>query len=389
MTQRLSDDQYLSFLTIYRNALHQIPESGFEEFKTSQYIQSVLKELGIPFEVVVKTGVIAYLEGKNATKTLGFRSDMDGLSVAEKSNHYVHSSHAGYMHACGHDGHMSMLLGLATYLKHHEDQLVDNIVLIFQPAEEGPGGAEEIVKEGYLSKYKVDEMYGIHLYPAVPEGKYGLAAGPMMAMTGEFDVDIIAKSAHGAMPHEGIDAIVIASECVSAFQNIVSRNVSPIEPAVLTVGRIEGGERRNVIAGSARLEGTIRAFNKNVHHMIKERIRTYLDGIEKAYNIEVKTYFRDMYPPVINPKTLVDDFVSAQGRDNCVMMNPQMISEDFSFYQEAIPALFYFVGTYNESENHIFPLHSAYFNFNHRVLRNGLESYIRILNLKGSLTTEE
>jgi len=293
------------------------------------------------------------------------------------------------MHACGHDGHMAMLLGLATYLKHHEEQLIDNVVFIFQPAEEGPGGADEIVKAGYLKKYKVDEMYGIHLYPTVPEGKYGLATGPMMAMTGEFDVDIIAKSAHGAMPHDGIDAIVIASECISAFQNIVSRSINPIEPAVLTVGRMEAGERRNVIAGSARLEGTIRAFDKGVHNRIKERIKTYLEGIEKAYNIEVKTYFKDMYPPVINPKALVDDFISAQGEEHCMILPPQMTSEDFSFYQEAVPALFYFVGTKNVKENYVSPLHSAYFNFNHRALKNGLESYIRILNLKGSLTTEE
>lgn len=372
-------------LTTYRNHLHEIPESGFEEFKTSQYIQEVLTQLNVDFEVVVKTGVIAHFKGYAPEKTLAFRSDMDGLSVEEKSNHTVHSKHEGYMHACGHDGHMSMLLGLATFLSENKEAIKDNVVLIFQPAEEGPGGAEEIVKEGYLKKYKVDEIYGIHLYPAVKEGKIGIAAGPMMAMTGEFDIDIHAKSAHGAMPQDGIDAIVIASECISAFQNIISRNISPINPAVLTVGKMTAGERRNVIAGHARLEGTIRAFDKGVHGKIKTRIREYLEGIKIAYGVDMDMVFRDMYPPVINDQKLFDDFVATMGQDAFEFLEPQMISEDFSFYQEAVPGLFFFIGTYNEAEGNIYPLHNAKFNFNHRVLTHGVQTYIKVLKAKGSI----
>jgi len=187
------------------------------------------------------------------------------------------------------------------------------------------------------------------------------------------------------MPQEGIDAIVIASECISAFQAIISRNISPIQPAVLTVGKLTAGERRNVIAGHARLEGTIRAFDKGVHGKIKERIRQYLDGISNAFDIEIKPEFRDMYPPVNNDQMLFDHFVSTFGQDAFVFLEPQMISEDFSFYQEEIPGLFYFIGTYNEADGHIFPLHNAKFNFNHKVLEHGLQTYIEVLKSKGSI----
>ncbi|MDN5298280.1 MAG: hypothetical protein PWP51_833 [Clostridiales bacterium] len=379
------NEQYANRLTTYRNTLHQMPEAGFEEYKTSAFIKETLEALHIPYESVLGTGVIGFVKGTNPEKTIAFRADIDGLSVTEKSSHTVHSQHEGYMHACGHDGHMAMLLGLASYLSDHRSNLKDNIVLIFQPAEEGPGGAEEIVKAGYLKQYQVDEIYGIHLYPAVPEGKIGIACGPMMAMTGEFDVDIHAKSAHGAMPQDGIDAIVVAGECIGAFQAIIARNISPIQPAVLTVGKLTAGERRNVIAGHARLEGTIRAFDKGVHGHIKSRIRSYLDGIEKAYDIQIETMFRDMYPPVINDQNLYDAFTDHFGAEAFVFLEPQMISEDFSFYQEAVPGLFFFIGTYNEASGHVYPLHNARFNFNHEALQHGLRTYIEVLTYRGSL----
>ncbi len=378
-------EEYKSQLTTHRNTLHKIPESGFEERKTSDYIQSVLKKLDVNYKVVEKTGVIVYFKGSKGNKTIAFRSDIDGLSVEEKSNNPIHSEHAGYMHACGHDGHMSMLLTFATYLSENQSQLNDNVVLIFQPAEEGPGGAKPIVDSGILKDYGVDEIYGIHLYPVVEQGKIGVCKGPMMAMTGEFDIDIISKSSHGAMPHEGIDAIVIASELMMGLQNIVSRNVSPIKPSVITVGKFEAGERRNVIAGSARLEGTMRAFDKSIYQLMKARMNTYLEGLEKAYGVTITLEVRDMYPPVINDANLVDKLIAAQGDGVCEIIEPQMISEDFSYYQEVIPGVFYFVGTYNEALGHIHPLHSSYFNFDHEALYNGFRSYVNLLQAGGSI----
>lgn len=367
-----------------RKALHLIPEAGFNEYKTSTYLQNELNKLGIEFEIIAGTGIVAFLKGLSPTQTIAFRTDMDGLSVKEESTFEAHSQHENFMHACGHDGHMSMMLGLARALSSDDIKLIDNVLLIFQPAEEGPGGAEVLVQEGILEKYNVSEIYGIHVFPAVEQGKIGLCPGPMMAMTGEFDIDIIAKSAHGAMPHTGIDGIVIASEVVLGLQSIISRNISPISPAVLTVGKMEAGERRNIIAGKARLEGTIRAFDKSVYNQIKTRISGYLKGIEIAYDVKIETEYRDMYPPVVNDQKLFSEFVNFHGV-KCDVIDPQMISEDFSYYQEKVPGLFYFIGTYNEEKDYIYPLHNSKFNFDNNILLDGLESYINILTYKGSI----
>jgi hippurate hydrolase/N-acetyldiaminopimelate deacetylase len=279
---------------------------------------------------------------------------------------------------------MSMMLGLARFLSQDEIKTIDNVLMIFQPAEEGPGGAEPIVKAGILEKYDVAEIYGIHLFPSVKQGRIGLCPGPMMAMTGEFDIDVIARSAHGAMPHLGTDGLIVASEIVLGLQTIISRNINPINPAVMTIGRMEGGERRNVIAGSARLEGTIRAFDKGVFNLIKTRMRQYLDGIEVAYDVKILTEFRDMYPPVVNDQNLFNEFMSCHA-DVCDVIDPQMISEDFSYYQEKVPGLFYFIGTYNEEKDYVYPLHHSKFNFDDDVLLHGLETYISVLDYKNCI----
>lgn len=367
-----------------RCALHQIPEQGFMEHKTSAYIKQILEQLNIQYESVAETGVIAFISGVAPTKTIAFRTDIDGLSVTEQSDYPYHSKHEHHMHACGHDGHMAMMLGLARYLSSNDVKVIDNIVMIFQPAEEGPGGAELIVRAGVLEKYAVDEIYGIHLFPSVMQGRIGLCPGPMMAMTGEFDIDIISKSAHGAMPHLGTDGLVVASEIVIGLQTIISRNISPINPAVLTIGRMEGGERRNVIAGSARLEGTIRAFDRSVFKLIKARMRQYLDGLELAHGVTINTEFRDMYPPVLNDNGLFNEFIGYHA-DMCDVIEPQMISEDFSYYQEKIPGLFYFIGSYNEEKGYVHPLHHSKFNFDDEIMMHGLKTYINILNYKKSI----
>lgn len=367
-----------------RKALHLIPESGFKEVKTSNYLKSVLSELGITYENVAGTGIVAHLKGVSPTKTIAFRTDIDGLSVTEESSFEEHSIHEGFMHACGHDGHMAMMLGLARFLTHQDVALLDNVVMIFQPAEEGPGGAEIIVNEGILKKYNVDEIYGIHVFPEIKQGRIGLKSGPMMAMTGEFDIEVIAKSAHGAMPHLGTDGIVIASEIVLGLQSIVSRNISPISAAVLTIGRLESGERRNIIAGRAKLEGTIRAFDKAVYNRIKDRMKCYVEGVAIAYDVTINLSFVDMYPPVVNDNKLFESFVSNH-EGLCDIIEPQMISEDFSFYQEAIPGLFYFIGTHNVENDFVYPLHNSKFNFDNQVLINGMETYKNILLYRGSI----
>jgi len=377
------ENTYFDLLKATRNALHKIPESGFKEFETSKYIQSVLKEWEITYEIVNGTGILVYFKGHIGDKTIAFRSDMDGLPVKEQSDNEVQSAHDGFMHACGHDGHMSMLLSFARFLKNNDHVLKDNILLIFQPAEEGPGGAELIVKAGILKRFNVSKIYGIHLNPLLSQGKIGLCSGPMMAMAGEFDIIIRSQSSHGAMPHEGIDSITIAAEIISGLQTLVSRNINPIKSAVLTIGKIEAGERRNIIAGRATLEGTMRAFEREVYYTMKNRMQEYLKGIGIAYGVIVDLDVRDMYPPVVNHAGLFDQFIhrmnNTLGNTVCEIIEPQMISEDFSYYQEAVPGLFYFVGTRNESKGYIHPLHHSEFNFDPIVLTLGLRTYIELL----------
>jgi len=367
-----------------RRDLHRIPEAGFAEYKTSEYIKNYLTAFGISFEEVAQTGIVGFVKGSVGEKTIAFRADMDALSMTELTELEFCSEHEGFMHGCGHDGHMAMLLGLAKYLSENQGQLLDNVLLIFQPAEEGPGGAEVIIKEGIFDKYKVDEIYGIHLYPEVYQGKIAIKEGPLMAMTGEFDIVIKGEGGHGAIPHKALDAVIIAAEFISQVQTIISRNINPIDPAVLTIGRMEAGERRNIIAEKAVLEGTLRAFSENVYNKVKERVYDFKKGFELSYGCTIEVEFRDMYPPVYNDSRLVQRIIENDKECTYELIEPQMISEDFSYYQKSAPGVFMFLGTKNPEKNFVFPLHNSKFNFDEEVLLLGIQSYVRILENNGS-----
>lgn len=363
-----------------RRDLHQIPELGFEEYKTNSYIRSFLESLNVDIvEKTAETGVVAYFKGSESKKTVAFRADIDALPVVEKNDIPYCSKHEGKMHACGHDGHTTILLGLAKYLSINKSKIKDNILLIFQPAEEGPGGAEVIIKEEVLKNYNVSSIYGLHLYPDIPQGKIGIKPGPIMAQTGEFDIVIKGKSGHGAMPHNAKDSIVIASELVGLIQQIVSRNIDPIEPAVITIGRIEGGERRNVIAGEVTMEGTMRAFNDTIYKKMKRKMTIISKSLAMAHDCEIDIIFRDMYPFVNNDKKLVEEIIEAIGRENIEIVKPQMTAEDFSYYQRAVAGVFFFLGVRNEEKDFIYSLHNSKFNFDEDVLLKGIQAFINIL----------
>ncbi len=366
-----------------RRVLHQIPEMGLEEFQTSLVIQEELTKMGLPFEGVDKTGVVAMIKGCVGEKTWAFRADMDALPILENSDYPYPSKHTGFMHACGHDTHMAMLLGFAKHVCENQHLLKDNVLLIFQPAEEGPGGAERIVQLGILEKYQVNGIFGLHVFPEIEQGVLACRPGALMAMVGEFDIHIKAKGAHGAMPHTGIDGLVIASECLLGLQTILSRNISPIHPAVLTVGKLNGGERRNIIAEHVTLEGTLRAFDKDVYKTLKHRLQQYVKGLAAAYGVEIACEVRDAYPPVVNNEALYKQFSKAF--KDAILIDPQMISEDFSYYQEAVPGLFYFLGTKNEKDGYVYPLHHSRFNVNDDVLIEGVQSFLTLLKSFGGM----
>ncbi len=368
-----------------RQMLHKIPEEGLVEYKTSKAIELYLKELAVDELIqTAGTGWIAFFKGQNPSKTYGFRTDMDGLSIEETTGLSFKSEHPGYMHACGHDGHMTIALAFAKWISEHKHQLQDNIVIIFQPAEEGPGGAEIIVAEKTLERYNLDGIFGLHLFPEIVEGVFGIKEGPIMAMTGEFDIDIYGKSAHGAKPHLGVDSVLIAANLLQALQQIVSRQIDPIEPVVITVGKIEGGERRNVIAGKTRLEGTIRGFNVRVFDVVESEMKKMCQLYEELYACEIKYDIRRLYPPVINDPQLTNDFIEHFG-GSYELVAPQMLAEDFSYFNRVAPCLFFFLGTRNEEKNFVYGLHHEKFDFSETVLLNALQAYVNLLIHYGSL----
>ena len=366
----------LEYLTEKRRDLHQIPEIGLDCTLTSLYLQNELKSMGYEPIVMAKTAVIVFKQGLG-NRTIGFRADMDGLSVKEETNVNFKSIHTNNMHACGHDGHMAMCLGLAKYCA--EKTFNVSILFIFQPAEEGPGGARVLIEEGLFKRFPTDALFGLHLYPNLTQGKFALLNGPMMAQTNEFDCIIHGKSAHGAQPHLGIDAIVLQAEIIQAFQTIISRNTNPLEPAVLTVGTIHGGEARNIIAQKVVLEGTVRCFNPLVFDRIQERMNQIVQAMMNQYDISIELIFKSSYPPVINPKELYQFVDSVLFDNEKEVIQPMMFAEDFSFYQKEVPAFFAMLGSRNESLNYTYPLHSCYFNFDESVLEIGVNYYIRLL----------
>ena len=363
-------------LTQYRKDLHQIPELAFDLYETHAYVKKSLELMGYVTETVAKTGLIAQKKGKLET-SIAFRSDMDALPVTEMTQIDLPSKNVGKMHACGHDGHMSMLLGFAEKIA-HIDLKNESVVFIFQPAEEGPGGAKIIINEGIFEKYHITKIFGIHLYPELSEGLYGLVNGPMMAQNGEFNLTLKGKSSHGAQPHMGVDAVLAASHLITQYHTIVSRSIDPLDTAVVTIGTMLAGEARNIIARQAYLSGTIRSFNNDVYGIIKKRMREIDAGISKSFDVEIDNQIMDYYPPVINDASLFELLKSGLNEIDYKLIKPMMFAEDFAFYQKKVPGMFVMLGTKNEKKGFVHPLHSCYFNFDEIVLIKGVELYLYI-----------
>ncbi len=369
-------------LTKIRRDLHQIPELGFDLFKTHAYVWNYLSKLNFTLEVVAKTGIIAYREG-TSKEAIAFRSDMDALPVKEMTYVDFASTHEDCMHACGHDGHMTMLLGFAEYIS-SLDTINKSIVFIFQPAEEGPGGASIICESGIFEKYQITHIFGIHLYPNLEEGLFGLVNGPMMAQNSEFDMEIKGKSAHAAQPHLGIDAIFAATQLVQSYHQIISRYVNPLKSGVLTIGTIHGGEARNIIAHQVKLSGTIRSFHEETHHIIKQKMLEINQSIEHHHHVKIDGHIRDYYPVVHNDDKLFEMLKSTLAPSAYKLIEPMMFAEDFAFYQKKVPGMFVMLGTKNEDKGYIHPLHSGFFNFDERVLPFGIALYKHIFfQMKG------
>ena len=361
-----------------RRALHQIPETALEEFKTKEYLKNYLISIGLEPQEIVETGLFVYIEGKDKENCIAFRSDIDALNIKEETGAEFESKHVGKMHACGHDGHMTTLLAFAKYLTTIQP-LDKSVLLIFQPAEESPGRAKDIVETGLLKKYNVKAIYGMHLFPELPEGTVASKEGPFFAQAALMTTTITGKSGHGAMPHKTIDPLMAFTKIVDGYQTIVSRNLSPFDPGVVTIGKFCGGSAQNIIADTVNFWGTIRTFKEENTEFIIERIKEIHRGVELSYRVKIDEKIDIVYPPVINDKELYKKFVDTMKDMNYVEHEALTISEDFAYYQKEVPGIFMLLGTRSEEKGFIHPLHSCHFNFDEKVLLKGVEAFARIL----------
>ena len=345
-----------------RHQIHQYPELGNREYKTAKLVAEHLRSLGIEVETdIAYTGVVGVLKGNKPGPVVAVRADMDALPVTEETDLPFKSTvkttyldkEVGVMHACGHDIHTSVQLGVASVLASMKRSLPGTVKFIFQPAEEGPppgeeGGAELMLKEGVFDNPKPSAVFGLHTHAALAVGELGLTIGPAMAAVDQFIITIKGKQSHGAYPHKSVDPIIMATEVVTAFQTIRSRSLSPLEPSVVTVGIIRGGERFNIIPEEVHLEGTVRTYNKDVQDMVEKRMNEILAGITLAYGGSFELNYDRGTPATINDpelcKQMIPTLERVVGKDNLKMMDPVMGGEDFALFANEVPGIYYRLG---------------------------------------------
>jgi len=363
-----------------RRDLHQIPEPAYTEKKTSAWVADRLKAAGLDVRTgIAKFGVVGLLRTERPGPTLMIRADMDALPVMEQTGLPFSSTHAGAMHACGHDAHMAMVLGAALVLSKMKESLKGNIKFIFQPAEEGPGGAKPMIDEGVMENPRVDYAVGCHLWPGIPEGTIGVKAGTIMAAMNRFDIRIFGSQGHGAMPHLCVDALEVGTQVVNALQRIVSRHMDPLKPTVVSVGAFHAGKAFNIIPGEAELSGTTRTFDLEVWNSWESRMRKILQGVCDSMGARFELKFEFGYPPTTNDPFMTDLVRRCAGEvvgpGKVFEPEPTMGGEDMSYYLQRAKGCFFFLGVGRPGGA---PLHNAKFDFNEDVLLTGIETYCRI-----------
>lgn len=366
----------------YRRDFHQYPELSFQEYRTAETISKHLESFGIEHRTEVgKTGVVGEIVFGDGP-TIALRADMDALPIQEVGDLKYKSKNEGVMHACGHDGHMAILLGAANALSKNKKLKKGKVRFIFQPAEEGAGGARYMIKDGCLDQ--VDEIYGLHLWNYQPVGEIGVKNGPIMAAADMFDIIIKGKGGHGATPQGTVDAIVVASNLITMLQTIVSRNTNPLDNTVVTIGEINGGQNFNVIADEVRLTGTTRAYTENNRNMIKKRMQDIIDGVSKSFGAEIVLKYKEGYPPTVNhedPTKLILEASSMVVGKGAGYPYLSMGGEDFSYYLQKVPGCFFFVGSAPDKNNILStPHHCSHFDIDERSLLIGASVYVNLID---------
>ena len=371
-----------------RRDLHAHPELCFQEERTADLIAGALTEWGIPVHRGLgRTGVVGIVKQGSSTRAVGLRADIDALPMTEH-NRFAHASvHPGRMHACGHDGHTAMLLAAARHLARHR-HFDGTVYLVFQPAEEGGGGAREMIKDGLFERFPMEAIFGAHNWPGMKVGQFAMREGPVFASSNEFKITLHGKGAHGAMPHNGVDPVAVACQVVQALQTIVSRNVRPIDTAVVSVTMIHAGEVTNVIPDSCVLEGTVRTFSTQVLDLVERRMKTIAESVCTAFDARCEFSFHRNYPPTVNhaaetgfARQLLGEVV---GADNVLDFEPTMGAEDFSYFLLEKPGCYFLIGngdgSHREGGHGLGPcmLHNPSYDFNDDLIPLGATAWVRL-----------
>jgi amidohydrolase len=372
-------------LVQWRRELHRWPELGFKETRTADFIAKKLAAWGIPHETgIAKTGIVAAIAGSKSGKgkVLAIRADMDALPIQEENIVDYRSQIDGLMHACGHDGHTAIALGTAQHLWQNRHSFAGTVKIIFQPAEEGPGGAKPMIEAGVLEHPKVDAAIGLHLWNNLPLGTVGVRTGALMAAVEFFHLLILGKGGHGAMPHQTVDSILVAAQVVNAMQMLVARNVNPLDAAVVTIGELHAGTATNIIADTARISGTVRYFNPALAELMPQRIEQIIAGVCLSHGAKYELNYQKLYPPVINDAAIAELVRSVA---ETVVETPAGIvpecqtmgGEDMSFFLQAVPGCYFFLGSANPEKDLAYPHHHPRFNFDETTLSTGVEIFTR------------
>lgn len=355
-------------LIAWRRDFHRHPEIAFEEHRTSSVLREFMEGLGISVDSFAKTGLRGILEGQPGGRTVALRADMDALPLKEEGDKEYISENPEATHACAHDGHMAVLMGVVQLLSERKDQFTGKVVFLFQPSEERiPGGAKKMIEEGAFDG--VDVVFGLHFWQPLPTGKVGAVKGAMMAQPDQFSIKIIGKGGHGSMPHTTVDPILAASHLVVNAQSIVSRNVDPLKPVVVSFGTISGGTIENVIPSQVELTGTVRTFDPNLQVLAEKRLREITERTCQAFGASAELEYERGYPPLVNDESMVDFVLeTAQkvlGKESVVEIDPVMGGEDFAYFLQKVPGAFLFFGMGDGME---YPHHHPAFDMDEKAL---------------------
>ena len=358
-----------------RRDLHRHPELGFAEYRTSQQVIDYLMDLDLEVKKLAQTGVVGILKGGSGP-TIALRADMDALPITEETGLDYSSEKDGVMHACGHDGHTAILLATAKVLTAFKDRLNGTIKFIFQPAEEGPGGAKPLIEAGALREPKVDRIFGLHINNQLPTGTIGLQKTAASAAADEINLKILGESGHAATPQRGVDALYTAAQVVTTLQSVISRQIDPHQRAVINLGTIEGGYRRNVIADEVQITGTVRTTDPDLRAEMPHKIERVIKGITETQGADYELDYNFGYPVLINSQELVADITSYLEEEDFFadikyLPRPSMGAEDFAYYLKEVPGIFFRLGAGGEEMNY-YDAHNSKFNFDEAALKSGV-----------------